>query len=215
MLLQSWILSVLLVGLASAASALEIEWVGIGSAGNACEVQSQGCFGDVSAIYRIGKYEIANAQYAEFLNAVADDDTYGLYNTAMGSGFGGIARSGSPGSYGYSAIAGREDMPVSFVSFYDALRFANGSTTASRPARRAPAPPRTAPTRSHRPASPTTRSRATRVPASGSPARTSGTRPPTSTRPSLATSSTRPRRTTRLRVRRRARCPTPRTATTP
>jgi formylglycine-generating enzyme required for sulfatase activity len=39
--------------------------------------------------------------------------------------YGGIARSGSPGSYTYSAIAGREDMPLNLVSLYDALRFAN------------------------------------------------------------------------------------------
>jgi len=32
---------------------------------------------------------------------------------------------GSPGSYTYSPIAGREALPVVFVSFYDALRFAN------------------------------------------------------------------------------------------
>ena len=39
--------------------------------------------------------------------------------------FGGITRAGSSGSYTYSAIAGREDMPVNYVSFYDSLRFAN------------------------------------------------------------------------------------------
>src|SRR5207249_11106372 len=37
----------------------------------------------------------------------------------------GITRSGSPGSYSYTAIAGRENMPVNWVSWYDALRFAN------------------------------------------------------------------------------------------
>ena len=42
----------------------------------------------------------------------------------MASG-GGIARSGSPGNYTYSPIAGRARMPVNYVSFYDALRFAN------------------------------------------------------------------------------------------
>ena len=43
----------------------------------------------------------------------------------MGSSNGGITRSGGSGSYTYSAIAGRGNMPVNFVSFYDALRFAN------------------------------------------------------------------------------------------
>src|SRR6185295_1990803 len=36
-----------------------------------------------------------------------------------------IQRTGSSGSYVYSAVAGQEDRPVSFVSFYDALRFIN------------------------------------------------------------------------------------------
>jgi formylglycine-generating enzyme required for sulfatase activity len=102
-----------------------IEWVTVGESGNACDTQSQGCFGAVAYTYQIGKYEVTNAQYAEFLNAVAATDTYGLYDTKMGSGWGGITRSGSSGSYTYSAIAGREDMPVIYVSFYDSLRFAN------------------------------------------------------------------------------------------
>ena len=37
----------------------------------------------------------------------------------------GIARSGSPGSYSYSVIGNGADEPVSYVSFFDALRFAN------------------------------------------------------------------------------------------
>jgi formylglycine-generating enzyme required for sulfatase activity len=39
--------------------------------------------------------------------------------------FGGITRSSSSGSYSYNTIAGRENMPVVYVSFYDSLRFAN------------------------------------------------------------------------------------------
>jgi hypothetical protein len=81
--------------------------------------------GFVSRDFRIGKYEVTNAQYAAFLTSVAATDTYGLYNANMGSGIGGIARSGSSGSYEYTAITGREQMPVNWVSGYDALRFAN------------------------------------------------------------------------------------------
>jgi formylglycine-generating enzyme len=39
--------------------------------------------------------------------------------------FGGITRSGISGLYTYTAIAGRENMPVNYVGFYDAVRFAN------------------------------------------------------------------------------------------
>ena len=82
-------------------------------------------YGSVADVFRV-RYEVTtNAQYAEFLNAVAATDTYGLYNTSMGSGYGGITRSGSSGSYTYSAIADWENMPVNYVSFWDALRFAN------------------------------------------------------------------------------------------
>src|SRR5262249_27401346 len=48
-----------------------------------------------------------------------------LYNTGMAATAGGITRSGVSGSYAYSTIAGRENMPVGWVSWYDAVRFAN------------------------------------------------------------------------------------------
>jgi formylglycine-generating enzyme required for sulfatase activity len=113
---------------AAPAAAVSIDWVPVGAAGNACDTQVDGCFGSVATTYRIASTEVTNAQYAAFLNAVAATDTHGLYNPSMawaGSGFGGINRSGSDGSYAYSAAAGRESMPVTYVSFYDALRFAN------------------------------------------------------------------------------------------
>jgi formylglycine-generating enzyme required for sulfatase activity len=105
------------------ARANPIEWITVGAPGNACDVQSQGCFGAVADVYRISKYETTNAQYAEFLNAVGQTDTNALYNTSMSST--GIERSGSSGSFSYSVTAGKGDMPVVYVSFWDSLRFAN------------------------------------------------------------------------------------------
>jgi formylglycine-generating enzyme required for sulfatase activity len=114
------------LSLAPAASAeATIDWVTVSDPGNACDTQPQGCFGSVAMEYRISKFEITNAQYAEFLNAVAETDTNGLHSASMGSGFGGITQSGSTGSFTYSAIGGRQDMPVNYVSFWDAARFAN------------------------------------------------------------------------------------------
>jgi sulfatase modifying factor 1 len=119
---------VLLCGRAASAE-VSIDWVTVGTPGNACDPQSEGCFGEVTDVYRISKYETTNAQYAEFLNAVAATDTHGLYSTAMAEPNpferGGITRSGSSGGYTYSTIAGREKMPVNWVSAYDAMRFAN------------------------------------------------------------------------------------------
>jgi formylglycine-generating enzyme required for sulfatase activity len=97
-------------------------------AGNACDAQPQGCFGAVASVFQIARSEVTNAQYTEFLNAVAKADPNGLYHPTMassGAGHGGITRSGSAGSYSYDAAAGRENLPVNYVSFYDALRFAN------------------------------------------------------------------------------------------
>ena len=109
-----------------------IEWVPVGDPGNACDVLTAGCFGSVDAPFRIAKYEITNAQYAEFLNSVAATDPNGLYDDSMGTDdvmntiwVGGITRSGSPGSYSYAPIAGKEDWPVNFVNFWDAARFVN------------------------------------------------------------------------------------------
>ena len=104
------------------ASNITINTVPIGTAGNSADTTG---FGAVAYGYRIGTYEVTNAQYAAFLNAKATSDPLGLYNTAMGSGFGGITRSGSSGSFIYSTIGGRENKPVNYVSWYDAIRFAN------------------------------------------------------------------------------------------
>jgi formylglycine-generating enzyme required for sulfatase activity len=119
-------LFLLLASMASAA--VTIDWVTVGGAGNACDVQASGCHGAVATSYRISKTEVTNGQYAEFLNAKAVSDPNDLYNTSMGpggSGFGGITRSGSPGSYTYAHTAGRLNWPVNYVSFYSSLRFAN------------------------------------------------------------------------------------------
>jgi formylglycine-generating enzyme required for sulfatase activity len=121
----------LLLLVASFASAVTMDWTPVGNPGNTCDSQADGCYGAVGYAYQIGTYEVTNAQYAEFLNAKAQSDPLGLYNTDMGTpnfygdAYGGITQSGSDGSYTYSTIAGRENMPVIFVSFYDTLRFAN------------------------------------------------------------------------------------------
>ncbi len=111
--------------------AVTIDWVTIGDPGNPAdtEVMQQDLttgYGSVSYVYRISKYEITNAQYAEFLNAVAASDPNELYDPAMDTGLnGGITRSGTAGNFTYSATVGRESWPVNIVTFYDALRFAN------------------------------------------------------------------------------------------
>lgn len=110
---------------AGAAFGITIPMVPVGNIGNAPEATVNGPFGGVGYVYNIGATEVTNAQYAEFLNSVAWDDTNSLYNLGMGGSFGGIARSGPIGAFSYSTVSGRENHPVNFVSFWDAARFAN------------------------------------------------------------------------------------------
>ena len=115
-------LAAALLLLTAPAFAVTVDWVGVANPGNAADTTG---FGSVASAYQISKYEITNAQYTEFLNAVADTDTYGLYNASMSSGPGGIIQLGIPSLYTYTAAPGREGMPVNFVSVYDAMRFTN------------------------------------------------------------------------------------------
>jgi len=106
--------------IASASASVTIDWVTVGNAGNAADIYG---YGAVGYNYRIGKYEVTNAQYGEFLNATAATDSYGLYNTGMESY--GITRTGSSGSYTYSVTGALANHPVAHISWYDAARFAN------------------------------------------------------------------------------------------
>ncbi len=126
----------ILLAWATSAAAITVDTVPVGSPGNPIDTrhnfQSQH-FGAVAYNYRIGTYEVTNAQYAAFLNTVAQSDPYGLYNSQMGSDpRGGILRSGTTGAYAYSikppALNGAytyDNKPVELVNWFDALRFVN------------------------------------------------------------------------------------------
>ena len=120
------------------ALAVSIDLVPVGNAGNAADtrVMQDGTtgYGSVAQDYKIGKYEITNAQWREFLNAKAAlGDPYGLYNTNMGGNGedGGISRSGAgtlANPYVYSPRGGDvnwDSRPVSVCGSWDAARFCN------------------------------------------------------------------------------------------
>ncbi len=115
--------------LAAPASAVTIDWVFVGDPDNAPDTFSNCDAADCGSVgyeFYISKYLVTNAQYAEFLNAKAQDDPFGLYNPNMGgTPQGGITRAGSAGSFTYSVNSGFENKPVNYVSLYDSLRFAN------------------------------------------------------------------------------------------
>ncbi len=112
-------------GLSNSASAVTINWVPIGNSGNAADPSTG--YGAVAYNYSIDTYDVTVGQYTEFLNAVAATDPYRLYSTSMGTdqNIEGIDRSGSPGSYSYSAIGTSANLPITYVSWGDAARFAN------------------------------------------------------------------------------------------
>ncbi len=93
-------------------------WRTIGDPGNACDSRFNGCFGAVADVYDIGTFEVTQAEYTEFLNAVAASDPNALYSANMD-----IVRSGSNGSFTYTTAFPTE--AVSNVSSFAALRYAN------------------------------------------------------------------------------------------
>ena len=137
---RAWVSVCVVVGLlAGTASAVNIETVPVGNPGNAGSLSGAGAggygpdriCGAVDYTYNIGKYEVTAGQYTEFLNAVAETDTYGLYNTkhvetpATAAGSRGAA-AGPSAATPTAVAADWANRPVNYVSFWgDAARFAN------------------------------------------------------------------------------------------
>jgi len=104
-----------------------MEMVTVGNAGNTADTTGDpNPAGAVAYEYKIGKYEVTNAQYAQFLNAVAKTDTHGLYDARMGSNArAGITQAGASPNFSYAVKANMENKPVNYVNWYDCLRFCN------------------------------------------------------------------------------------------
>ena len=112
-----------------------LSFVTVGDPGNAPDTAVMGNedgttgYGSVLYVYRMGEYDVTIGQYVQFLNAVAQTDTYGLYNSYMDDySTLGIAQSGTSGSYNYSVTGGdpqAANCPVHDVTWGDAARFCN------------------------------------------------------------------------------------------
>lgn len=112
------------VGMSSIASgAITIDTVTVGNSGNTADSTTRGAVG---YDYQIGKYEVTATQYAAFLNAVAKTDTNGLFQGDMANtGGSGITQGGSSGTYTYSVDSAHQSRPVTNMTLWSALRFAN------------------------------------------------------------------------------------------
>ena len=115
------------LGALPASAAVTFDWIAVGDPGNSGDAQPvcfqcgpTTTFGSVAYSFSIAKFELTNAQYTAFLNAVADSDPNGLYSTDMGliepplPFYGGITQSGVDGSFTYTANPGREIKPVNY-----------------------------------------------------------------------------------------------------
>ena len=78
----------------SASATVTMDWVSIGNVNNAADTTG---YGAVDHAYRIGKYEVTNAQYGEFLNAKGQSNSNDIYNASMPTY--GITQSGTSGSF--------------------------------------------------------------------------------------------------------------------
>jgi formylglycine-generating enzyme required for sulfatase activity len=119
-----------IAGLCSSVASAEVtlSWSNVGNAGNAGDSNAFNR-GGVAYDFRVGRFEVTNSQYATFLNNVAASDPNGLFHTNMGTDpLGGIARSGTTGSFAYSTRPNMGNKPVNFVSFFDAARMSNWLT---------------------------------------------------------------------------------------
>ena len=106
---------------------LAMSMVTVGNPGNAADTNTGSLYGAVSYSYQIGKYDVTGSQYTAFLNAVGSTDTYGLYNSSMGTDtrVAQISRSGSSGSYTYAVMNSTGSRPISSVTWFSCVRFAN------------------------------------------------------------------------------------------
>ena len=126
------IAAILLAAAVNSARAVTIATVPVGYAGNAPDPEvmitdGTSGYGAVPYNYRIGAYDVTNAQYVEFLNAKASAaDPYGLWNQYMdpSSVEGAISRSAFA-PYTYSVRQGFANKPIVWLTWYDAVRFVN------------------------------------------------------------------------------------------
>ena len=110
----------------SASSFINIPFVTVDCPNNKADSKT-GC-GAVLYNFSISEYAITAEEYSVFLNAVARQrDPHTLYHSEMTYDVtvASMVRSGREGNYHYAPIKGREALPITYITIYDAARFCN------------------------------------------------------------------------------------------
>ena len=108
--------------LTARADPITMAWSPVGNPGNAADPLTG--YGAVDHSYNIGTYDVTVSQYVAFLNSndPTGTDPLGLYN---GKFVNLTYNSGAASGDMYSVVSGDGNLPISEVTFYDTLRFAN------------------------------------------------------------------------------------------
>ena len=144
-----WLAAAMMVAIVAsqpATAQVTFDWATVGNPGNAPDTltMTKGAvpdnttgYGSVGYTYQISKYDVTNAQYVQFLNAVdpAASNTLRVYTTKMsdpsanpaGLAYtGGIDRNLAAASGArYSAKAGQENTPAIWINWASGARFVN------------------------------------------------------------------------------------------
>ena len=109
----------------AASAQVTINWSPVGNPGNAADLTTGSLYGAVPYSYNIGTYDVTVAQYVDFLNSndPTAANTLGLYNSDMATSSG-ISNHGAGNGNRYFYTNTGPD-PVTNVTWYDAIRFAN------------------------------------------------------------------------------------------
>jgi len=124
------VLAFALASVASSVLAVTIDTKIIGHPGN---LPNAFGYGHVPYTFNMATYETTNQQYVAFLNAVGHTNPNLIYDARMATDAnGGIVQSGAAGSFSYAVKPGNNlmgapyaDVPVTFVNWFSAARFAN------------------------------------------------------------------------------------------
>ncbi len=108
---------------------VSIDYATVGHAGNPADPFTGGIYGAVAYNYKIGKHEVTNGQYTEFLNTVDPTGTNPneIYDPSMGSDARGGISFNATATNGekYAIRTNMGDKPVNYVRWHDAARFTN------------------------------------------------------------------------------------------